>query len=89
MLARGYGRVWYWLSWWLKLFPVLKLYSCHTCLFPNRFLPDAAKRKAKVNPAAAEMYSGWWTKRKTTGEPIGTRMNVLIKPVGFLSEREV
>ena len=25
----------------------------------------------------------------TTGEPIGDPMDVLIKPVGFLSEREV
>ena len=35
------------------------------------------------------MYNGWWTRRKTTGEPIGRKMKVLIKPVTFLSEREV
>ena len=61
----------------------------HTHTHTTRHLPAAAKKKARVNPAVAEMYRGLWTKRKTTGEPIGERMTVLIKPVGFLSEREV
>lgn len=46
-----------------------------------------AGRKGK--PTIAEMYSGWWKRRKTTGEAIGSKMRVLIKPVNFLSEREV
>lgn len=59
-------------------------------LFANaRFLPEAAKRKARANPAAAEMYSGTWTRRMATGEPLGDPKDVLVKPVGFLSEREV
>lgn len=63
---------------------------CFFVLFANaRFLPEAAKRKARANPAVVEMYSGRWTKRMTTGEPLGDPKDVLIKPVGFLSEREV
>lgn len=47
------------------------------------------KRGRRGKPTIAEMYSGWWTRRKTTGEAIGNKMRVLIKPVTFLSEREV
>ena len=58
-------------------------------LWACRYLPEAAKKKARVNPAVAEMYTGTWTRKKTTGEPLGEPQTVLIKPVGFLSEREV
>ena len=54
-----------------------------------RYLPEAAKKKVTVNPAVAEMYTGTWTRRKTTGESLGAPQTVLVKPVGFLSEREV
>ena len=49
---------------------------------------DAGRRGRRGKPTIAEMYSGWWTRRKTTGEAIGSKMRVLIKPVTFLSERE-
>ena len=57
-------------------------FLCLTSLLPEHARP-------KKPTQAADLYSGWWTPRNTAGETVGERKQVLIKPVGFLREREV